>query len=168
MSVIFRHYQPQDLRADLLDPAVAALLPDLTDPTYARMLQQDGRSWSAFWGAPHPDNWIGAGGLIPVWSGRAIAWLIRARWVPRQAWPVITDFCRTEFAVAHAAGTWRIECHCRFGDAAARRWAQRLGFVAEGLALGYAPDGSTHYLMARVDAAGIPRPGSAAGQAVAA
>lgn len=94
---------------------------------------------------------VGAAGIVPQWTGRAIAW---AAFSPfkRREWPVVTRKVESVLAIAHARGYRRIEAYVAGGFPAAHRWIRRLGFELEtpdGMK-GWDPDGLTYFMYARV------------------
>lgn len=90
------------------------------------------------------------GGLLPIWQGRAHAWMLRGP-VPMRAWPRITRMVSHVFAYAeNRLGYRRIEAIIdpEWGSSCA--WATRLGFNAEGVLERYTPDDRDMIAVARI------------------
>ncbi|HWK44925.1 MAG TPA: hypothetical protein VNT30_09400 [Stellaceae bacterium] len=93
---------------------------------------------------------VGAGGVGPIWPGRAVAWMLVGGWArPRHlaaAFPFVRDLlARLQVDPAYR----RIECTVPTGFAGGALWACRLGFVPEGVMRGYGLHGEDHELYAR-------------------
>lgn len=148
-TVVFTPFEPAHLAAiaDGLAGPLARYADRLLAPDLAGWLVTPGLSWTGL-AAGRP---IGCAGVHAVWPGRAQAWALFAD-VPRRAWPAITAKVEEVMLAAHAAGHRRIETTVLDGFAAGHRWARRCGFVCETPApmRGYGPDGSDHFLYARV------------------
>jgi hypothetical protein len=93
---------------------------------------------------------LGAAGIWPQWPGRAIAWAVLGNQIPRRNWAQAVAVARRGLNQAHAAGHRRIEISIRDGFANGHRLARILEFRPEGLMRAYSPDGSDHWLYARV------------------
>lgn len=140
-----------------LTPEVRPLLPRnregdlrkwLASPGHAELLCQDGFAWIVF------DNldFVMAGGLVPQWPGRSLAWAVIGDGVRRRHWPALTRKTVEVLDAAHAAGQRRIETTVRADHRAGQRWAWRLGFEPETPwpMRCYGPDGEAHLLYARI------------------
>lgn len=100
---------------------------------------------------------LGAGGVIPLWPGRAGAWMIAgADSKPHHLLLALRWLRGFLDELQHDTAYRRIECTVKDGFAPGMRWAAMLGFAREGLMPGYAPDGSAHHLFARMGAAAPP------------
>jgi len=141
--VTFIPYVPAHLAA--LAPHVdASLTPLLDEPGYAKTLAVPGLSWTALAG----DTPVGAGGVLPIWPGRALAWALVGT-LPKTAWTAVTRQALAVLQHAHAQGHGRIEAHVDAAFANGVRWARLLGFAPEGLMRRFTADGRDHLLYAR-------------------
>lgn len=93
---------------------------------------------------------IGCAGFAMRWQGRASAWFILGRDVPRVAWVGIHRAVRERIAQLPALGIWRLEAETAQGFVSGARWLEMLGFEHEGLARGYGPGGEDFRRYARV------------------
>lgn len=113
-------------------------------PGYARQLEKAGPAHTIMRG----DKVLGCAGIIEQWSNRAIAWAIMT---PK----IGSDFIHVHKATLrflNIIGYRRIEMTVADGFESGRRWAEMLGFkceTPEGMK-GYGPEGSNHFLYARV------------------
>lgn len=93
---------------------------------------------------------VGCGGLFECGKGRWLAWT----WVgeiPVSVRPHVLRACRGGIEIAvRNHGARRIESHVPVSMPLARRFNERLGFVVEGVARAYGPDGSDYWTMGRV------------------
>lgn len=92
---------------------------------------------------------VGAGGLIPMWPGRAIAWILPSRDArPRHFVQLFRwakgwlDEMQTQYR--------RIEASAVAGFGPGCRFLEHLGFRREGFMNEFAPDGADHILYARI------------------
>jgi hypothetical protein len=90
---------------------------------------------------------IGAAGIVPVWTGRAMAWSFISQTGPQ-------NFLKCHRAVKHfldGCFVQRLEMTVDCDHAEAHRWAKMLGFKMEAERMvAYAPDGHDVALYARV------------------
>ena len=97
--------------------------------------------------AMYNDEPIGAAGVIPIWTGRAMAWSFLSETGPQ-------NFLKCHRAVKRfldGCYVQRIEMTVDCDHAAAHRWAEMLGFTMEAERMtAYAPDGHDCALYARV------------------
>lgn len=100
------------------------------------------------------EGWpVAAGGIADMyWPGRGHAWFARADgdfdW---HLWPSVTRAVKDAVERALASGRYRrVEMTVYDGDAAAKRWAQHLGFTPEALHPKLMQDGSDGWTYARV------------------
>ena len=93
----------------------------------------------------------GIGGVIPVWRGRAVGWVVVDRCADRHGWLWATRRVREYLDSVQAAGIYRrIETAVCEDFTQGHRWARLLGFVKEGTMKAYTPDGLDYALYARV------------------
>lgn len=88
---------------------------------------------------------VAAGGIVEYyWQGRGYAWFAdRAGGFHRRLWPAITRAVRRAVELALENGKFRrIEMSVYDRDEKAKRWAERLGFVAEAKHAKLMADGS--------------------------
>lgn len=142
-EISFAPFLPEHLRRPEL--AGTRYAERLADPGVAAAIVTPGLSFSGFVGT----RLVGCAGIYPIWRGRAVAWAVFGD-IPRRAWPEITAKVDEICADAHRSGWRRIETTVLDGFAAGRRWAERCGFVCEGLMPAYGPDGSDHWMYGRV------------------
>lgn len=96
---------------------------------------------------------VGSAGIVPISGHRAVAWAYVGAAIGRRDWPLIT--ARVTGVLNRAAwdgGYKRIEATAAFGEPAAWRWLERLGFLRETpypMPL-YGPTGVAHYLYSRI------------------
>lgn len=138
-------YRPEHLARIELQPRQRALRAHVLREGYAAQLAIPGASWTAVDGK----RVVGCGGLQPQWDGRALAWALIGR-LPRAQWPRLFRLMRARIDAAFANGTRRIEADVRADFGQGCRLAHLLGFEVEALRRKYAPDGSDHFLYARV------------------
>jgi len=145
--VEFRPFDPADAAAlEMQDAQVVEMA--AVDDWRARLAnaQSVGPCWSAWLN----ERLIGCGGLVQHWRGRASAWCVIGRDIPRAAWVAIHRGVRARIEQAPALGLWRVEAYVALGFVPGARWAAMLGMEREGLAAGYLPDGGDAWLYARV------------------
>lgn len=139
-----RTFQSADADAIVLQQAQAAHLacvPGWRD--ILRGADAAGPVWTALDGG----RVLCIAGLSEVWAGRALCWAYLADAIPKMAWVALT---RAVEARLDASGFRRIEAEVRAGWAPGERWVRLLGFVPEGVAPGYFPDGTACSRWARV------------------
>jgi RimJ/RimL family protein N-acetyltransferase len=95
---------------------------------------------------------MGAGGLVHIWQGRAIAWFLPGLNMGQRHFGWALARCKRELVRAADAGLRRVECTVRCGNEAGLRFANRLGFIWEGTMHAFSPTGADHELVARVRA----------------
>ena len=99
--------------------------------------------------ATHGDDILGCGGVVPVWSGRGVAW----SFISAKAGPHFVAITRAVRKFLDAQPQDRIETTVDIDFADGHRWARMLGFRLEaGRMQKYRPDGGTCSLYARVRA----------------
>lgn len=123
----------------------------LESPSLVVVVTAPGRSIALLEG----DRVIGAGGVLPQWEGRALAWLLAGRYATRAHFALAARFARTwldqlqadrRFARVDASTPAASLGHCHF--------LERLGFEREGVMRRYGLDGADHALYARVASSG--------------
>ena len=93
---------------------------------------------------------ICSGGIIPTWLGNAQGWVISSKRIFRnkvKASRLIKD--RTDLLCANNK-IWRLQTAVKANFKIGIRFAEFLGFNKEGLMVGYGPDKTDYYLMARI------------------
>lgn len=149
-----------------LTPELLRLLP-LRDPRasrwmsdgYVRAVAIPGLSFAALDG-----GYIhGAGGLVPIWPGRAIAWMLAGVFARPRHFLRGAAFTRAWLDEMQARPEFRrIECHVLARFEPGLRFAEALGFVRETPPLeAWDPDGNDHIQFKRMG--GLPS-GSAPGR----
>ena len=91
---------------------------------------------------------MGAGGVVQKWAGVATAWAF-VKYVPRRAWPKVTNIVRAVLDDALDGHFQRLETTVQADFPAGLRWALRLGFAYEGTIPRYF-EGRTHWILGRV------------------
>ena len=93
---------------------------------------------------------ICSGGIIPTWLGNAQGWVISSKRIFRnkiKASRLIKE--RTDLLCANNK-IWRLQTAVKADFKIGIRFAEFLGFNKEGLMVGYGPDKTDYYLMARI------------------
>ena len=93
---------------------------------------------------------ICSGGIIPTWLGNAQGWVISSKRIFRnkiKASRLIKQ--RTDLLCANNK-IWRLQTAVKADFKIGIRFAEFLGFNKEGLMVGYGPDKTDYYLMARI------------------
>ena len=93
---------------------------------------------------------ICSGGIIPTWLGNAQGWAIASKRIFRnkiKASRLIKE--RTDLLCANNK-IWRLQTAVKADFKIGIRFAEFLGFNKEGLMVGYGPDKTDYYLMARI------------------
>mgnify|MGYP001413371369 FL=1 len=93
---------------------------------------------------------ICSGGIIPTWLGSAQGWVISSKRIFRnkiKASRLIKE--RTDLLCANNK-IWRLQTAVKADFKIGIRFAEFLGFNKEGLMVGYGPDKTDYYLMARI------------------
>ena len=93
---------------------------------------------------------ICSGGIIPTWMGNAQGWVISSKRIFRnkvKASRLIKE--RTDLLCANNK-IWRLQTAVKADFKIGIRFAEFLGFNKEGLMVGYGPDKTDYYLMARI------------------
>jgi len=145
-DIRFRPFQAHDLDYMDLQQAQRSVQRWLSREGYGEYLEEPELSWSAVAG----DLVVGCAGIKPQWQGRAVAWSLIDRRMPRSAWVKITREVQRILQLAHDMGYRRIEATVLAGHGEGCRWMDVLGFKVEGKATAYDPAGNDHYLYARV------------------
>ena len=93
---------------------------------------------------------ICSGGIIPTWMGNAQGWVLSSKRIFRnkiKASRLIKE--RTDLLCANNK-IWRLQTAVKADFKIGIRFAEFLGFNKEGLMVGYGPDKTDYYLMARI------------------
>ena len=91
-----------------------------------------------------------SGGIIPTWLGNAQGWVLSSKRIFRnkiKAARLIKE--RTDLLCANNK-IWRLQTAVKADFKIGIRFAEFLGFNKEGLMVGYGPDKTDYYLMARI------------------
>lgn len=145
--MIFIPYRPEHLAQIALQPAQRAASAVIKEG-YAESLAVPGMAWSA---SNESGEILGCAGMVPQWEGRVIAWALLGVAIPKRAWPTIAKKIAREFNAALADhGRHRVEITVPVNFGAGCRLARLLGFEIEGRLRAYAPDGSDHFLYAKI------------------
>ncbi|WP_235837953.1 GNAT family N-acetyltransferase [Chitinasiproducens palmae] len=121
-----------------------AVTAGLIDRRYAEELASYEKSVG--WAVVDGDTTLACGGIIEAWPGRALSWALFSDEALRR----FRHVHRLVLGVLRDAPWRRIEMDVDAAHTAGIRWAERLGFVAEGVRRKYTTDGRDVVLYARV------------------
>lgn len=139
-------FAPEDLeQLELTEAALAVLGRDEWRP----MLRAAAAAGPA-WTGRLEDRVIGVAGIALHWRGRAAAWCMLGRDIPKAAWLSIHRAVAARLAQADALGVRRIEAETQFGYPPGVRWLLMLGFECEGAMRQYGPNGEDFLRFARI------------------
>lgn len=118
------------------------------------LMQQD---WVHYWGAGglgfsgiNCSKVLCSGGFFPAWSGRFTAWFLLDQSMTRYDLLWMVKRVRNFLENSMPDTVRRIDATAREDFPQASRMLEMLGFEREGLMKSYGPDGSSHYLFARL------------------
>jgi hypothetical protein len=114
---------------------------------YARAMVRPGLS---FTGLGDDGAVIGCAGVMPLWSGVGQAWALLSVRAPGAFKAVHRAVCLGLDNAFSSGGFHRVQISVAADFPGARRWAEHLGFVCEGLMRGYGPLNDDHFLFAKV------------------
>lgn len=140
--MIVRPWKPGDSERVLLQPSqrysgdLADVSQDLTP------LSDAGLAWTVEAG----NEVICCAGLLPQWSGRAVAWAL----VSQDAGAHFAAIHRAVKRFLDVSEFRRIEAHVDVDFPQGARWMKMLGFEFEARMRGFRPDGADMLLFARV------------------
>jgi hypothetical protein len=118
-----------------------AYMSEILSEGYGVALEQGGPAFSGIEG----ETVIACLGVLPQWSGRAIAWGLVGVHAPDH----MLRITRAVQAFLDTQAHRRIETTVATGFRQGARWAQMLGFEYEGTMPLYSPDGRSYDLYAR-------------------
>ena len=98
----------------------------------------------------HNNNPLCSGGIVPLWNGVAEGWSISSKRIFRnkvKASRLIKE--RTDLLCANNK-IWRLQTAVKADFKIGIRFAEFLEYKKEGLMVGYGPDKTDYYLMARI------------------
>ena len=98
------------------------------------------------WTGEHGENVVAMGGLVPIWKGRAHAWMLIS---PEAGKHMMTIHRAVKKQLVRSPFT-RVEATVDVGFKEGNRWMKMLGFELEGYLRAYRPDGADMLLFARV------------------
>jgi hypothetical protein len=126
------------------DPLTAAMV---QGEAYAHAALAEGLSLALLRGG----YFIGCAGLMPRWTGRAVAWSLISGFATTRDFAVGVRLFRRFMDMKQRDPMFRrIEIHVGASIPGGANFAQALGFVFEGRCIAYAPDGRDFDLYARV------------------
>lgn len=128
-----------------LTPELAVFRRDMITQDEVEALKTGGMTWTGM----ENDRVVGCAGFLPVWQGRVQAWAIFGKMTKRY-WPQVVRKIQSEMAVLKSKGVRRVEATVATNFGQGCRLAFLLGFKVEGEMKSYAPDGSNHFLYAKV------------------
>lgn len=111
----------------------------------AENLKSTGLAWTGMDG----DRVVGCAGFFQMWPGRVQAWALFGR-MNKAHWPQTVRFIRAQMEELRIRGIRRIEATVPANFGAGCRLAFMLDFKVEGCMKAYAPDGTDHFLYAKV------------------
>lgn len=94
---------------------------------------------------------VAAAGIFPEWQGRGRAWILAdmgGDGLPLRVWVLLRREIRATLKRAEACGYRRIDATVDASFAGGIAFAESLGFVVEGYAEQYGPDGRDHLFYA--------------------
>lgn len=144
-------FAPADLDALDLQAAQAMLGVHLADPVYGELLAT---SVEATTGRDDTGRVLGCAGVLPMYRGVGRGWALLGP-VPKRLWVPVTYAIRVALERAHRR-FHRIVTTVDLANDAQHRWAQLLGFEAEGIERQGAPDRRDLVVYARVLPPGQP------------
>jgi len=98
------------------------------------------------WSGDHEENVYAIGGLLPLWEGRAQAWMLMSP----EAGKYMTTIHKAVKKSLIRSPFRRVEATVDIGFKPGVRWMKMLGFELEGYMRAYRPDGADMLLYARV------------------
>jgi hypothetical protein len=116
--------------------------PPFRDEGWQEALSQPGMGWAMREGV----RVVMAGGVVPVWRGRGLAWLTHDGRPDMRHWLAAARWARHWFPLLPYR---RIEATIACGFDGGIRWALCLGFEPEGLMRAFGEDGADYWLYAR-------------------
>jgi len=102
------------------------------------------------WSGVHNGHLVGAGGIIPIWDGVAECWLVGGWRLGSHKVSAVRALTVTLARLVKEQQLRRLQAIVRADWDQAVRFVEFLRFEREGLLRGYGPDGSDHYVYARI------------------
>ena len=102
------------------------------------------------WSGIHNGHLVGSGGIIPLWDGVAECWLIGGWRLGSHKVSAVRALTATLARQVKEQQLRRLQAVVRADWDEAVRFVEFLRFEREGLLRGYGPDGSDHYIYARI------------------
>lgn len=128
-----------------------------TDPVTQELAQQPG--WAASFVGPGTigeamlgdGRVLAAGGLVPMWPGRGMAWLMLSPFAGRRDRAIALTRAQTQMKAAQQHAAWRrIEMYVRADAPWRDTFGDLMDMQCEGLMRGFDPFGRDYLLFARV------------------
>lgn len=144
-------FRPGDLAELDLQPSQAWLQNMIADADYAVALDRHTAATLRRADAGGSSRAICCAGLVHKWPGTLTAWALVSAAMTRRDWPFVAKAMAQGIASAfNRPEIWRIETHVLDGFAPGHTLMGHLGFVVEGLAQAWGPDGNDYWLYARL------------------
>lgn len=102
------------------------------------------------WSGIHNGHLVGCGGIIPIWDGVAECWLVGGWRLGTHKLSAVRALTATLARQVKEQQLRRLQAVVRADWDEAVRFVEFLRFEREGLLRGYGPDGSDHYVYARI------------------
>ena len=102
------------------------------------------------WSGIHNGHLVGCGGIIPIWDGVAECWLVGGWRLGTHRLSAVRALTATLARQVKEQQLRRLQAVVRADWDEAVRFVEFLRFQREGLLRGYGPDGSDHYVYARI------------------
>ena len=102
------------------------------------------------WSGVHHGHLVGCGGIIPIWPGLAECWLVGGWRLPSHKISAVRALTLTLARLVRENKLRRLQAIVRADWEQAIRFVEFLRFEQEGLLRKYGPDGSDHYVYARI------------------
>ena len=115
-----------------------------------RIATRDAANSGPAWTVTHGNRVIACAGFALVWNGRAVAWCLLARDIPRTCWVAMHRAVVKRMRELPELGVRRVEADVLFDFEAGERWVRLLGMEFEGVMRAYGPDGRAYSRFAKV------------------
>ena len=102
------------------------------------------------WSGIHNGHLVGCGGIIPIWDGVAECWLVGGWRLGTHRLSAVRALTATLARQVKEQQLRRLQAVVRADWDEAVRFVEFLRFQREGLLRGFGPDGSDHYVYARI------------------
>ena len=98
----------------------------------------------------HNNNPLCSGGIVPLWNGVAEGWSIASKRISTNKIKSSRLIKKRMDILCAANRIWRVQTAVKANFKTGLRFAEFLEYKKEGLMVGYGPDKTDYYLMARI------------------